>query len=241
MTSSSGTTGDVALRRQRLRRSPRLPQGHRRMTAWAETNVEPLADLRARRRHEVAGPRGPCRSSGATSSRKSTSASRGHPGGGHPSASADLACWCERAPTKASGSVGRWSMAPRSCTRIRPTVRRWRNFPTAPKASSSPTTAPSTRCRCGTRNPRGPDASTTSRGVRRQTRAGSCRRRWKRRSLGRTVSVIHHRAPFRSTVPVVATLQFEPGPRRTSARRHRCWPLACDPLLVHFRDDDQRE
>ena len=54
-----GQPGDLALRRQRLRRSPRLPQGHRRMSAWAETDVEPLADLRARRRREVAGPRGP--------------------------------------------------------------------------------------------------------------------------------------------------------------------------------------
>ena len=169
-----GQPGDLALRRQRLRRSPRLPQGHRRMTAWAETDVEPLADLRARRRREVAGPCGPVSFFWGDFVTEVDQHVDGAPGRWSPR-DAGLPGLLVRgaASRRASGSEERSSMAKPSCTQTRPTVRPSPSSPTAPRASSSPTTAASTHCRCGTRHRRGRSASTTS-PPSTKTRPGSC-------------------------------------------------------------------
>ncbi len=204
------------------------------MTAWAETDVEPLADLRARRRHEVAGPRGPVSFFWGDFVTEVDQRVEGAPGRWSP-LDADRPGLLVRAGAderiRIGGVLVDGTAVLHADRSDGPTVA---EFPDG--AEGIIFTYDGTKYALQVWNQKSPWARRFH-----DIAAFDEDSSWIVRATvetaepGRTVSVIHHRDPVPVDVPVIATLQFE-----RDHVTHQLVATAAGPsrdrLLVHFRD-----
>ena len=204
------------------------------MSAWADTDVEPLADLRARRRREVAGPRGPVSFFWGDFVTEVDQHVDGAPGRWSPR-DAGLPGLLVRAGVEEGIRIGGAVVDGEAILRAHeadgPTVA---EFPDG--AEGIIFTYDGSKYALQVWNQASPWAQRFH-----DIAAFDEDPTWIVRATvtpaepGRTVSIIHHRDPVPVDVPVVAALQFE-----RDGVTHQLVATAAGPsrdrLLVHFRD-----